>query len=73
MNHFHEELRAHSAPLTLWDLKVKQELPLEGLRLFCNLKNLTSPIETDINDGTGYFSNKHYYGMTADVGLRYTF
>lgn len=73
MNHFHEELRAHSAPLTLWDLKVKQELPLEGLRLFCNLKNLTSPIETDINDGTGFFSNKHYYGMTADVGLRYTF
>lgn len=70
---FHEELRAYSAPLTLWDLKVKQELPVKGLRVFCNLKNLTSPIEKDINNGTGYFTTKHYYGMTADVGIRYTF
>ena len=66
-------LRETSSDLYLFDLAVSQKLPFKGLVLFGNVKNLTKTIETNINNGTGYMSNKEYYGLTADIGLKFKF
>lgn len=69
---FHADLREKSRALTIWDLSVKQQLPVDGLHVFGNLKNITAPVESNTNS-TQYYTNKHYYGMTGDIGVRYTF
>lgn len=68
---YYEELRQNTDPLTLFDLSVKQQLPIDGLQLYFNGNNLTKSIDTNINQGTSWFSRRQYYGMTLDLGLRY--
>jgi len=72
-NSWRPELRGHTDAFMIYDLSVTQKLPLKGLILFGNFKNLTKTIEKDINDGTGYITNEEYYGMTADLGIKYVF
>ncbi len=66
-------LRGYSDELYLYDLSLKQKLPIEGMILFANFKNLSRSMERSINQGTGYISSESYYGMTADFGIRYDF
>jgi len=76
---FHKELRGYTDPLTLYDLSIKQQLPIKGMQLFCNAKNLSQAIESSrINQSYpdknyNLYKNKSYYGMTIDIGLRYEF
>lgn len=72
-NNWRPELRGYTDGFFLYDLAVTQKLPIDGLVLFSNVKNLTRTIETDINRGTGYISNEQYYGVSADIGLKYIF
>lgn len=72
-NAWQPELRGYSDAMVLYDLSLKQKLPLKGLELFANFKNLSKSMERSINKGTGYISNETYYGMTADFGVRYDF
>jgi hypothetical protein len=66
-------LRETSDDLYLFDLAVSQKLPFAGLVLYGNIKNLSKAFEIDLNDGTGYMSNKEYYGLTTDIGLKFKF
>ena len=75
---FHPELRRFSDPITFYDLKIQQKLPVEGLRLYINASNVTETVESNSINGNqynakGWISDKSYYGMTADVGIRYNF
>ena len=77
--HFHKEMRGYTDPLTLYDFSLKQQLPIEGMQLFCNAKNISQAIESShINQSYpdknyDLYKNKSYYGMTIDIGLRYRF
>ncbi|MDZ7723064.1 MAG: hypothetical protein U5R06_09740 [candidate division KSB1 bacterium] len=70
-NNWYEELRETTEPLTLWDMKIQQQLPVKGLQVFANFNNLSRAVEQTSNNGTGWFTSKSYYGFSADVGLRY--
>lgn len=75
---YHYELRRFSDAITFYDLKIQQELPVEGLRLYMNASNVTETIESNSINGNsynaeGWISDKSYYGMTADIGIRYNF
>ena len=72
-NNWRPELRGYKDDLFLYDLSIKQKLPIEGLAIFGNLKNMSKAMERSINEGTGFISNAQYYGMTADFGIRYWF
>lgn len=72
-NAWQPALRGYSDSMYLYDLSLKQKLPLNGMVLFANFKNLSKSLERSINKGTGYISNESYYGMTADFGIRYDF
>jgi len=68
---FFEELRSTTEPLTLWDMKVRQKLPIDGLQVFLNVNNFAKAIDRSSNFGTGYFAERSYYGLTADLGVTY--
>ncbi len=72
-NEWQPVLRGYSDELYLYDLSVKQKLPVDGLEIFANFKNLSKSLETSRNNGTGYINHQSYYGMTADFGIRYDF
>ena len=68
---WYEQLRGTTDPLTLWDMKVKQKLPLQGLQVYLNLNNITKAVDQSTNEGTGWFTNRSYYGMSANLGITY--
>jgi TonB-dependent receptor len=70
-NNFYEQLRSTTDPLTLWDMKIRQKLPVDGLQVFLNLNNISKSVDQTSNYGTGWFTNRGYYGMTADLGISY--
>ncbi len=72
-NNWYKELRQNTEPLTLYDMKIKQKLPVKGLELFFNLNNFSKAIEQSSNNGTGWFTYRSYYGLSADVGIKYEF
>ena len=72
-NAWNPVFRGYSDKMVLYDLSLKQRLPIEGLEIFANFKNLGKSMERSINKGTGYISSESYYGMTADFGIRYDF
>jgi TonB-dependent receptor len=70
-NNFYEELRATTDPLTLWNMKIRQKLPVDGLQVFLNVNNISESVDQTSNYGTGYFTSRSYYGLTADMGVTY--
>ncbi|MFO7447356.1 MAG: TonB-dependent receptor [Ignavibacteriaceae bacterium] len=64
-------LRQSTEPIRIWDLKLRQKLPVSGLQVFFNINNISKSIDQTTNQGAGWFSNKGYYGMSADMGLSY--
>jgi hypothetical protein len=72
-NDWYPELRGFTKGFTLYDLTVSQKLPIEGLKIYGDLNNISQVIQEDNNVGTGYMTNKEYYGMSGSLGLRYEF
>ena len=71
---WYESLRSYKAGFTLYDLSLKQELPVEGMELFCNMSNLSKAIEKNhIKESEDLYTNKSYYGLTLDLGISYEF
>ncbi len=70
-NNFYEELRSTTDPLTLWNMKIRQKLPVDGLQVFLNVNNISKSVDQTSNFGTGWFTNRGYYGMSADLGISY--
>ena len=68
---FYDVMRQSTEPLTLWDMKVRQLLPVEGLQVFLNINNVSKAVDQTSNSGTGWFTDRNYYGLTADVGVTY--
>jgi len=71
-NNFFEYGRSTTEPLTLWDVKIAQKLPLDGLQIYLNLNNLSKAVDQTSNSGTGWFTERGYYGPTADLGIIYS-
>jgi outer membrane receptor protein involved in Fe transport len=72
-NDWRPQLRGYTDEFNIFDLAMVQKLPIRGLSLYGNIKNITKTIETDVNEGTGFMSNKEYYGLSGNVGARYEF
>ena len=68
---FWHELRTDTGKYLRWDLSVKQTLPWFGLQVFFDLNNLNNARDIDINQGSGFPTAEQYYGLTADLGLRW--
>jgi TonB-dependent receptor len=64
---------SYTEPYYRLDLVLNQKLPLKGLELYIYLNNLTNSAERETQSVLGYLSAAKYYGMTGDIGLRYTF
>lgn len=71
--HFFPELRQETEALTLIDLSISQKLPVKGVNLFLNAANLNEGIDTNINQGTGWISNRQFFGLTGQFGARYRY
>lgn len=54
------------------DAQVRQELPLKGLQLFFDANNLNSEPSKSAQISIDGFTSQQYYGLTADLGIRYT-
>ena len=72
-NDWRSELRGFTKGFSLFDLTVSQKLPVDGLKIYGSLNNISEVIEEDDNVGTGYMTNKEYYGMSGSLGLKYEF
>jgi TonB-dependent receptor len=71
--HWHPQMRSTTEPLTLYDMKIRQKLPVRGLQIFFDINNISRAIDQTTNNGTGWFSYNSYYGLTMVGGFRYDF
>jgi hypothetical protein len=69
---FWPELRSNSANYLRWDLSVKQDLPWSGLQAYFDINNINGENDISLIQGSGFPSSEQDYGMTADLGLRWT-
>ena len=54
------------------DLSVRQKLPIEGLQVFLDINNLNSRSDLSTQQSIGGTTSQIFYGLTADLGLRYS-
>jgi TonB-dependent receptor len=54
------------------DASFRQMLPIEGLQVYLDVNNINSRPDISAQQTTGGFTSEQYYGLTADVGIRYT-
>ncbi len=69
---FYNALRSDKGKYVRWDLAVKQGLPWLGTQLFLDINNLNSANDTYLVRGSGFPTSESDYGLTADLGLRWT-
>ncbi len=70
---WYEKLRGYSTDFYLYDLAIKQKLPLKGLEFFLNVNNLTGELERDVINHMYFTRYLEDYGRSANIGLRYQF
>ncbi len=54
------------------DASARQMLPWEGLQLYFDANNLNSETNMAAENAIGGFTSQQYYGLTANLGIRYT-
>ncbi|MDP2885780.1 MAG: carboxypeptidase-like regulatory domain-containing protein [Ignavibacteria bacterium] len=54
------------------DCSVRQMLPWAGLQLFLDVNNLNNRMNVSRQISIGGFTNEQHYGLTANLGVRYT-
>ncbi len=54
------------------DATVSQILPWQGIRVYLDLNNLNNEDNTSAQKSIGGFTNEQNYGLTANLGIRYT-
>lgn len=69
---FWPELRSYKKSYLRWDAVVKQNLPWYGLQVYFDLNDLNGASDTYYVQGNGFPTSQSGYGMTADVGLRWS-
>ncbi len=69
-----EELDQYTDAYYRWDFTAYQKLPwLEGLQLFMNVNNITDRPDRQFRSVLERLSEVQYYGLTGDLGVRYSF
>ncbi len=54
------------------DASLKQSLPIEGLEVYLNINNINERADISAQKTIGAFTSEQFYGLTADLGIRYT-
>jgi len=69
-----EELDQYTDAYYRWDFTAYQQLPwLEGLQVYLNVNNITDRPDRQFRSVLERLSEVQYYGLTADLGFRYSF
>ncbi len=54
------------------DASFRQLLPWRGLQLYLDINNINQRADISAQQTIGGFTSEQYYGLTADLGIRYT-
>jgi len=54
------------------DASLKQTLPIEGLEVYLNINNINQRADISAQKTIGAFTKEQFYGLTADLGIRYS-
>jgi TonB-dependent receptor len=69
-----EELDAYTDASYRWDFTAYQKMPwLEALQVYLNINNITNQPDRHFISVLKKLDSVEYYGMTTDLGLRYSF
>ena len=67
-----QQLRAYTSGYNRWDVALKQQLPVDGLQVFCNMNNINGANDVSVIAApTGVPSQKQSYDYMIELGLRY--
>jgi len=66
------ELRSHTSKYVRWDLALKQTLPWKGVQAYFDMNNINGEDDISIIQGAGFPNSQQDYGMTADLGFRWS-
>ncbi len=69
---FYNALRSDKAKYARWDFSIKQGLSQSGLELYADVNDLNSEADIYLLRGNGFPNSESNYGLTADLGLRWT-
>ncbi len=67
---FNPEMRIYTDDYLRWDFSVKQNLPWQGIQVYCNINNINQAVDILLNARTKYPTSMQHYGRTVDLGLR---
>ncbi|HMK38851.1 MAG TPA: TonB-dependent receptor, partial [Bacteroidota bacterium] len=71
---YYPQLRTHTSAYTRWDVSVKQNLPWPGLQVFGDINNINNVSDLSvISAPSGAGQSQQSYGLTADLGIRWSF
>ena len=70
---FWPALRRSKANYTRGDFSAKQDLPWYGVQVYLDINNLNGEPDVTVIQGSGYPTAEESYGLTADLGLRWSF
>lgn len=54
------------------DASVRQKLPFPGLQIFLDITNINNRMNESAQASIGGFTSQQYYGLTANLGVRYS-
>ncbi len=67
------ETEGFSKNYSRWDISARQKLPwVDGLQLYLDVNNLNAEPNISTQPTIGGFTSEQYYGLTGDLGLRFT-
>lgn len=69
---FWPELRSYKTSYLRWDAVIKQDLPWYNIQAYLDLNDLNGASDIYVVQGNGFPTSESSYGMTADVGLRWS-
>lgn len=69
---FWPELRSFKKSYLRWDAVIKQDLPWYGIQVYLDLNDLNGASDTYVVQANGFPTSQSAYGMTADLGLRWS-
>lgn len=65
-------LRSYTSAYDRWDIALKQDLPVQGLQVYCNLNNINGANDVSvISSPVAVPQSEQSYGYMAELGLRY--
>ena len=70
---FWPELRSYKSSYLRWDAVIKQDLPWYNIQVYLDLNDLNGASDIYVVQANGFPTSQSSYGMTADLGLRWSF